>query len=272
MTLDDFLEQRRNAFRQIRRRLVEDREREFPPPVVPPGNVLDLLVEEVLVGDHALFAGRGANPRGFDADPLDRAGDRAIVDRVAAAERPVEQDRERREQVGEDALCRKADRDAADTEARDQPGDIDPEIVEHDHQRDREQREGDEQADDPHRAAQRLARIIFRTGTMLDRPEDNLARPDRGLKHCGDGEKKGDRPGDLGRRVGVARDQFRRDHDDEEIAGADDRPAEHGAPARRSGAAPAQIVAEPAQEKKSDDDDDRDGNGDDDLQPVALDP
>ena len=55
-----------------------------------------------------------------------------VGDRVAAAERAVEDDRQRGEQVGEDALRGEADRDAADAETGDQPGDVDPEIVEHD--------------------------------------------------------------------------------------------------------------------------------------------
>ena len=52
------------------------------------------------------------------------------LDRVAAPERLVEQDRERREQVRENALRGEADRDAADAEAGDQRGDVDAEIVE----------------------------------------------------------------------------------------------------------------------------------------------
>ena len=43
-----------------------------------------------------------------------------IGDRVAAAERAVEDDRERGEQIREDALRRETDRDAADAETRDE--------------------------------------------------------------------------------------------------------------------------------------------------------
>ena len=62
-----------------------------------------------------------------------------VADRVALLERLVEQDRERREQVREDALRGKADGDAADAEAGDQRGDVHAEIVEDQDDRDREQ-------------------------------------------------------------------------------------------------------------------------------------
>ena len=76
----------------------------------------------------------------LEADLLDRPGDRwSEADRVAAAERLVEDDRKRREQVGEDALGGEADGDAADAEAGDQAGDVDAEIVEDEDDRDREQ-------------------------------------------------------------------------------------------------------------------------------------
>ena len=78
-----------------------------------------------------------AQAGGLEADPLDRAGGGvAVADRVAAAERPVEHDRQRREQVGENALRGEADGDAADAEPGDQRGDVDAEIVEDDDDRD----------------------------------------------------------------------------------------------------------------------------------------
>ena len=85
----------------------------------------------------------------------------AVADRVAAAERPVEHDRQGGEQVGENALRGKADGDAADAEAGDQRGDVDPEIVEDDDQRDGEHGDADQHPDERHRIAERrCARIV----------------------------------------------------------------------------------------------------------------
>ena len=82
------------------------------------GEIVDLALEQLGVGHDQLLAGSRAQPRGLEADALDRAGALVVADRVAALERLVEQDRERREQVGEDALRGEADGDAADAEAR----------------------------------------------------------------------------------------------------------------------------------------------------------
>ena len=94
------------------------------------------LLEQIGVGDDHLLAGDRADPGALEADLLDRAGGLVEADRVAAAERLVEDDRERREQVREDALGGEADGDAADAEAGDQAGDVDAEIVEDEDDRD----------------------------------------------------------------------------------------------------------------------------------------
>ena len=109
------------------------------------------------------------------------------LDRIAAPERPVEDDRQRREQILEDALRGEADGDAADAEAGDQAGDVDAQIVEHDDQRDREDRDADQQPDDPHRAAD-AAGFLIAAGAMLDDAERQLARPERRLQRRRDDE------------------------------------------------------------------------------------
>ncbi len=118
---------------------------------------------------------------------------RAELDVVADAEGPVEDDRERREQVGEDALRGEADGDAADAEAGDEAGDVDAEIAEHHHQRDREQHDRDEQADDAERAGERRCRHRRPCVRCSTSAEDDLAHPDRRLEHRGDGEEELDR-------------------------------------------------------------------------------
>ena len=132
-------------------------------------------------------------PRRLEPDPLDAADGLIEADRVALAKGFVEEDGERREQVGENALRGKADGDAADSEARDQRGDVDPEIVENDDDRQREQCDADEDPDDRGRIAQGGFR-----GSVADPPgdqgEDQLARPDRSLQGEGDREADVDQP------------------------------------------------------------------------------
>jgi hypothetical protein len=201
---------------------------------------------------------------------LDGAGGLVVADNVADAERAVEDDRQRREQVGEHALRRQADRDAADAEARDQAGHVHPDIVEHDDQRDREQREGDEQADEPERGAERGMGVAF--GAAFDRAEDDLARPQRPLEHRRDGEQEADRGIDRGRRIGIAGDDPRGDEHDEDVARLGDRTAEDQPPARRQLRALAQPHPDSAQHVQRDDDRRADPDRDQHLQPVGTDP
>src|SRR3546814_3215388 len=95
-----------------------------------------------------------AQPRALQSDALDRRRAGIIFDRLADAERPVEDDRERSEEVGEDALRGEADRDAADAEAGDQAGDVDSHIVEDDDARDREKGDADQKAENANRVRQ----------------------------------------------------------------------------------------------------------------------
>ena len=111
--------------------VIDDAERQ--PDAIDPRlvDVGQFLLEQFGVGHDHQLAGARADAGGLEPDPLDRAGGpalvdlAAVIDRVAAPERPVEDDRERREQVREDALRGEADGDAADAEAGDQGGDVD---------------------------------------------------------------------------------------------------------------------------------------------------
>src|SRR3546814_14512560 len=88
--------------------------------MIAPGDVEDFLVEQVLVGDDPKLAGIGADAGRFEPDRLDRSRTVAVADLIALAERPIEDDRQCGEQIGEDALRGEADRDAADAEPRDE--------------------------------------------------------------------------------------------------------------------------------------------------------
>ena len=138
--------------------LAADREIDRDAPRLGLREIVDFALEQFGVGHDQLLAGQRAQPRGLEPDPLDRAGAAVVADRVALLERLVEQDRERREQVGEDALRGEADGDAADAEAGDERGDVHAEIVEDQDAGDREQGDADQHADDRHRVAERAAR------------------------------------------------------------------------------------------------------------------
>src|SRR3546814_9617350 len=115
----------------------------------------NFLREQIGVRDDEQLAVDRAQTRALQSDALDGGGARVIFDRLADAERPVEDDRERGEEIRKNALRGKADRDTAATETRHQPGDLDPHIVENDDARDREQRDADQQADAAPRVAAR---------------------------------------------------------------------------------------------------------------------
>src|SRR3546814_11941026 len=82
--------------------------------------IVDVLREQIGVRNDEQLAVDRAQLRALQSDALDRRRAGIIFDRLADAERPVEDDRERSEEVGEDALRGEADRDAADAEAGDQ--------------------------------------------------------------------------------------------------------------------------------------------------------
>ena len=83
-------------------------------------------------------------------------------DRVAAAERLVEDDRERREQVARRCPGRRGRWRCRRCRGRRQAGDVDPEIVEDEDDRDREQGDADQQADDADRRAERAVLVVGR--------------------------------------------------------------------------------------------------------------
>jgi hypothetical protein len=75
------------------------------------------------------FAVDAAEAGCLDADELHRAGELPHRDAVSDEERLVEGDGERREEILQHFLRGEGHRDAADAEAGDEPGDLDPEVV-----------------------------------------------------------------------------------------------------------------------------------------------
>ena len=84
----------------------------------------------------------------YSTVPLNVVDGQAIADH----ERPVERDRQRREQIAEHVLGGERDRDAADAEAGEQRLDLDAEVVERQQQDERPDRDARQEADDAERA------------------------------------------------------------------------------------------------------------------------
>jgi hypothetical protein len=195
------------------------------------GEVADLAVEQLGVGDDHLVPVDRAQPSGLEPDCLDGAHRVAELHRLAQPKRPVENDRQRREQVGEDIPRGQADGDAADAEPRDDAGDIDAQVAEDQHGRDREQSDVDQQADDAQRVADRgLARTL--AGARLNDPQDDLPRPHRRLDRQCDHKGDLDCAFDRRRRWPVSRDDLGRHGDHEEEVGPPQRRGDHRPPPR----------------------------------------
>jgi len=122
---DDRRRHRGNPCQLCRRRAQREVQRLHDTALFDTAQVGDLLIEQLGIRDDHLFARQCADARCLEPDRLDGAGRRAEMDRIAGLERPVEQDRQCREQVGEDTLCRETDGDPADAKSRHQRGNID---------------------------------------------------------------------------------------------------------------------------------------------------
>ena len=210
--------------------LVDEAEGERGPARAAAGEIVDLALEQLGVGHHHLLAVDRPQARGLEADPLDGARGLVELDGVAALEWLVEQDRERGEQVGEDALSGEADRDAADPEARDQRGDVDAEIVEDDDDREREQGDADQHADDGQRIAEGgFGRLL--AGLAADQPRISSRAQNAPWSAKAMVKTMSMRCWKRGWRLGIAGDDVDRRHDHEQNRGLGEDPADDAAPA-----------------------------------------
>ena len=107
---------------------------------------------------------------------------------------------------------------------------------------------------------------------MLDRAQDDFARPDCDLKNGGDRRQHFDDVFHLLRRLGIAGDEADRRHDYEIIGRLADRPADDRRPAAGRSIGPAQPRAQSPERIERGDDRDADHGCDDDLQPIDLKP
>ena len=182
--------------------------------------LLDFLVEQLGVGNDDFLARERSDARAFQADFLHRSAEIVERDRVTALERLVENDRQRREQVGKYSLRGQPDGDAAHTQPGNQPGDVDADIVEHHDRGYREQDDRDHQVDERHRVGERFRAVLPAiTGAAFDQPQDQLADPDRDLIGGSNDEQEIDDAAHARRGVGKSRYQPDRQHKHEEMPG-----------------------------------------------------
>ena len=272
MGLDDFLEQIRHPCGHGGRGLVDEVDREDDAAINGQRVVGDFLFQQLAVGNDLLFARQRAQARALHADLFDPRGGRVIGDRVAPAERLVEDDRDGREQVGKNALCGKADGDTADAKTCNQARDVHAQIVEDDDGGDGKQREADRQADQHHGAGQRIALMLAVADAPFDEAENDLAQPHRDLDGDRDGEQHVHGTRQHIGRVGVAVDDLDRDHHAEEFAGPRKRARDDGFELRTLLALPRDLrrdAFEPAQQQEHDH---RSGDRNSQLNGIALHP
>ena len=138
---------------------------------------MDARRQQVGIRADQLLAREAADPGRLDADPLDRA--RLVADghEIADHERLVQHDRERREQVAQDVLGGERDRDAADAEPGDQRGDVEPEVVEDQQERDRPDHDAREQLDQVQRVGDRPVPARLPPGIPADPADHDVAGP-----------------------------------------------------------------------------------------------
>ena len=126
--------------------MVGDAQREDDATFFHAPEVADAAAQQVGIGEDQLLSRDAADAGGLDPDVLDRSGHVADDHEVSWDERLVEHDRERREQIAEDVLNGEGNRESTDAEARNQRGDIDPEVVEDEQQDSRPERNTTEEA------------------------------------------------------------------------------------------------------------------------------
>ena len=152
-------------------------------------------------------------------------------------------------------------------QAGDQPGDADPEIVEHDDERWRKAMVTSSRNAD--RAAEAAA-LLDPAGAMLNHAENQLARPQGDLQSRGDHEEDLDRVHHRRRRARIAGHQPRRegDHEPEPRPGED--AAEHGSPVDMLRIGPANPDPHPFDANQQEDDHRSGREAEDDLQAVLT--
>src|SRR5450631_3513810 len=89
-------------------------------------------LQDVCIGQNDLLAAFTAQPCRLDADVFDLADEGVYGQAVADHKRLVQGDRQRGKQIAENILQSQRNRNAADSEAREQRGDVDAEIIERD--------------------------------------------------------------------------------------------------------------------------------------------
>ncbi len=120
----------------------------------------------------------------------------------------------------------------------------------------RESGRADQHPDDAHRVAERGGPGIL-ADPMPNDPDDDFARPDRGLERRGNDEQYIGQPSQLRRDGGVAADDIDRGGEHEEDAGLGQRPPDDSLPAETVGVRGGDAAADPAHHHHQSDNDER---------------
>ncbi len=118
-------------------------------------------LQHVGIRDDDLFAALAAQARALDPDVLDGARKGVHHQVVADPEGLVERDGQRGEQIHQHALQGERDGDAADSQAGEQGGDVDAEIVEGDQYHQRPDQHSRDEIDDVQRTREHLVRAAL---------------------------------------------------------------------------------------------------------------
>src|SRR3990170_7363447 len=129
--LDRFTENRGHALELRKRGIVGDSHFECDAPLLHPLEVADAALKQIGVGEHDQLAIQAAHVRGLESYVLDGAAQLAHNHEIADHERLVERDRQRGEQVAEDVLYRERNGHPADSQSRNEGGDVELEVIEY---------------------------------------------------------------------------------------------------------------------------------------------
>src|SRR6185437_13260311 len=124
---DDLFDDARQSLEHVRRSVEGHVEIEEHTALLHAPEVAQAALEEITVADDDLLAIHAADAGGFQPNVLDGARHLIDANRVTDVEWLVEHDRQRGEQIAEDVLHGKRDRDAADAKSGDQRRNLDAE-------------------------------------------------------------------------------------------------------------------------------------------------
>jgi hypothetical protein len=192
--------------------LLIDADVQHHPPLQQPAVIAHAAAEQVRVRHDDLFTADTAQACALYTDVFHRAAEVVDLQSVADHERPIERDRQRREQVAENVLSRERHRDTADAQTGQQWFDLDTEIVQRQQQDERPDGRACHEADHADRAGCCCVVRQCRASLAVQRAEHADRGPDADLPERGDREQRLQRATDRCRQhQPLSGDEHRRD-------------------------------------------------------------